>query len=401
MNVIVIGDVSSTNLGDPILTYSTEHIIKQICKDNGITDVKTKIFDLADRSVTQVPKSEKMREICIDTVNVTSASVSRTYRNVNIRTKIKWLIKDRKKFKSRLENLIDGNDENLFIIAGGALLSRSLYYSLRIAEVIRIAGKRGFKVVFNAVGIEKCSGKSSSRTLTKRILKKDVIIGFSTRDSIDSVYSLTSEKAFFNQVPDPGIWASEAFGVSKKSSDTVGIGTISAEAYASIVLEDKRAELINHEALFNFWKSIVEALEAKGIPWKIFTNGGAKDCQMAFTFLKRNGYSVEEHLVPPADNPCELVEQISQFKVVVAHRLHALIIASSLGIPVVPVVWSNKVVNFSELINNKSYIWPTAENAKIAAELLSREQAVYGSYGSIEKCKRDSYEYLADFFVKK
>ena len=402
MNIIVIGDVSSTNLGDPILTYSTEHIIKQICQDKGIDDVKTKIFDLADRSIKYVPTSEKMREICTDSAVTapTKKSVTRTYRTINIRTKIKWLIKDRKKFRNRLENHIDRNDDNLFVIAGGALLSRSLYYSLRIAEVIQIAEKHGYKVIFNAVGIEKCSGKSSSRKLIQSFLKKDVIIGFSTRDSKESVYSLTAKNSFFNQVPDPGIWSSEAFGVSKTESETVGIGTISAEAYTSVVPEDKRAESVNCEALFAFWKAIIDELESRDIPWKLFTNGGAKDCQMAFTFLKRNGYSIEEHLVPPADDPRKLVEQIAQFKSVVAHRLHALIIASSLGIPVVPVVWSNKVVNFSKLINNQSYIWPTIENGKKAAKLLTREQSAYESYDNIEKCKEASYEYLAVFIKK-
>jgi len=401
MNVIIIGDISSTNLGDPILTYSTEYIIKQICENKDLSSVKTTVLDIADRAITHVPVSQKMCEVSADTNSFfrTRKGVARNYRITNIRTKIKWILKDKQIFRNRLIELVDKNDDNLFIIAGGALLSRALYYSIRINEIINVARRFDGKVVFNAVGIEKCSGKSVSRKLIQGFLKKKQVVGFSTRDHIEDVPALTNRESFYLQIPDPGIWASEAFGISKKESNIVGIGTISEEAYTSVILEDKRAESVTCDTLFEFWKSIIVELEHKNIPWKMFTNGGAKDCRLAYTFLKRNGYSIEDHLVPPAENSRELIEQISQFKAVVAHRLHALIVASSLKIPVVPVVWSDKVVKFSELINNTSYMWPDQKNGKKAAELLSCESNLHALYESIEKCKKDSYEYLSKYFI--
>lgn len=400
MNVIVIGDASSTNLGDPILTYSAEYIIKKICSDKEIFPVNTVVFDIADRTITHVPVSQKMCEMCESTnvVFPTEKSVARTYFANNIRIKLKWILKDRRIFRARLINLVDKNDDNLFVIAGGALLSRSLYYSVRINEVIRQAQKVGGKVVFNAVGIEKCTGKSASRDLIRSFLKKKVIVGFSTRDHVEDVPDLTERENFYRQIPDPAIWASEAFGIQKKESETIGIGTISEDAYRSVVLEDKRAAEVNCEKLFDFWKAIVHELDQKNIPWKMFTNGGAKDCQLAYTFLKRNGFSIEEHLVPPAETPDQLIEQISQFKAIIAHRLHALIVASSLKIPVVPVVWSDKVVKFSQLIGNQSYMWPEQENGKEAVEWLTGKLNLLDLEKKIEQCKKESYEYLATFF---
>ncbi len=401
MNVIVIGDASSTNLGDPVLTYSTEYIVKQICKEKNISSVKIAVFDITDRSITYVPVSQKMCEMPSDAnYNVpTKKSIARDYHKVNAYIKIKWILKDKKIFRNRLVNQMDKSDDNLFIIAGGALLSRSLYYSIQINEVVNVAEQFGAKVVFNAVGIEKCSGKSASRRITRKFLGKKHVIGFSTRDHIEDIPGLTNRENFYIQTPDSGIWASEAFGISKKESNTIGIGTISVEAYRSVILEDSRAESVTYEVLFDFWKSIIDELEKQNISWKMFTNGGAKDCQIAFSFLKTNGYSVEEHLVPPAENSRELIEQISQFKVVVAHRLHALIIASSLNIPVIPVAWSNKVVKFSQLIKNIFHTWPSKENGKKIAELLCRESDFYNAYENIEKCKKDAYEYLSNFFV--
>lgn len=400
MNIIVIGDYSSTNLGDPVLTSSALYIVNQIKKEN--TQIKdAKIFDIAGRQTKKIPLSEKLKEITNLSADVKNKKeIKKDYRNANIKAFIKWSVKDKKIFASRLSSLIDKDDTNIFIIAGGALLSRSLFYALRINYIVSMAKKCNGKVIFNAVGIEKCPTTSISRILTRKFLSSKNIIAFSTRDQVNEISKITNRKDFFIQVPDPGIYAAEAFNVKRQSDDIVGIGAISLEAYKSVLFEDERAEKICAEDLFEFWYGITSCLDESGQKWKMFTNGGPKDCRMAYTFLKKYGYSVDTHLVPPAETAEELVTQISQFNAVAAHRLHALIIASSLGIPVVPFVWSDKVVKFSESINNNNYFWPDVNKCRQIANILCYETKTGNVSPSILNSKSKSKEFLFDALIK-
>lgn len=400
MNVVIIGDNSSTNLGDPVLTSSALYIVNQIQKENAkIKEVK--IFDIAGRSPKNMPLSEKLKEITNFSVDVKNKkAMKKDYQISNIKAFIKWFVKDKKIFTSQLSSLTNENNTNIFIIAGGALLSRSLFYALRLNHIVSMAKKCNGRVIFNAVGIEKCPPTSISRILTRKFLASKNIIAFSTRDQVKEISKITNRKDFFVQVPDPGIYAAEAFDVKKQDSDIVGIGAISLEAYKSVVFEDKRAETITAEDLFNFWYGITSRLDTIGQKWKIFTNGGPKDCRMAYTFLKKYGYSVEEHLVPPAETADELVAQISQFRVVAAHRLHALIIASSLYIPVVPFVWSDKVVKFSESINNNDYFWPDDKKCQQIVDILCCQADTDKILSNISNSKKKSKEFLFDALTK-
>lgn len=402
MNVIVIGDVSSTNLGDPILTLSTKYIVECVKTQCGNIE-SVKVFDIADRVKKIIPIEEKMRRIDDSLFEQRNSvvKVSNEYRSANCRSFVKWIIKDKKIFRNRLLSLVDKKQENIFVVAGGALLSRSLFYALRLNEIVTLAHKTGGKVVFNAVGIEKCSKTAISRILTKMFLAKKDVVAFSTRDHIEDVPALTSRVDFNRRIADPGIWSADTFNIQRKESDIVGIGTISLEAYNSILTEDVRAEKVTVQSLFEFWYGITKSLDEKGKKWKMFTNGGAKDCRMAYTFLEEYGYSVDDHLVIPAENPEELVEQISQFKAITAHRLHALIIATSLYIPVVPIVWSDKIVKFSEMIGNEFYFWPDAKNSSKIADLLSGDIHNVDFDEKIKQCQTSSKEFIYNNITEK
>ncbi len=394
MNIVVIGDYSSTNLGDPILTESTLHIVNQIKFECDFIET-VKIFDIAGRQSKKISLTDKLKEVSVspDFDENREKNIKKNYKNANIRAFIKWCLKDKKNFKARLYSFLTNNDTNVFIIAGGALLSRSLFYALRLNHIVKTAEKRNGKVIFNAVGIEKCPSTSASRIYARNFLSSKSIVAFSTRDQVNEITSLVNKEDFLVRIPDPGIFASETYNVKKQDSDIVGIGAISLEAYKSVALEDMRAEKITAADLFDFWYGITSRLDEAGQSWKMFTNGGAKDCNMAYTFLKMYNYSVDDHLVPPAETPEELVEQISQFKVVAAHRLHALIIANSLCIPFISFVWSDKVVKFSESVNNKNYFWPDASHCEQISKILC-DDSYHSDASAIMVSKKQAKDFL-------
>ncbi|MBQ4161972.1 MAG: polysaccharide pyruvyl transferase family protein [Parabacteroides sp.] len=356
--IIVVGDNSSTNLGDPILTQSTFYIIKRLVDDR---DYKVSIFDIADRK-TQAFKVTTSLE-SISSIKQSSYIVF-IFKNlfVDIKAIVKWFIKDKRLFIKRLEKCI--HEEKIkFVIAGGALISSSLFYALRLNAIINVAKRHNGQVIFNAIGIEKTIyNYGFAKYIVRHFLKQPQVVSFSTRDHVEDISYLTNRKEFQIQSPDSGIFAAEAFDVCLKKTDLIGLSVISYQAYESVMLNDERIRNLTPENLFSFWEGILRNFISTGQNFKIFTNGGVKDYEMGLLLCKRMKLDPTQYLLPMATNPKQLVKQFSLFRFVIAHRLHALIISTSLGIPVVPIVWSDKVVSFAKMIDNPYAQYPSFDN---------------------------------------
>ena len=93
----------------------------------------------------------------------------------------------------------------------------------------------------------------------------------------------------------------------------------------------------------------------------LFTNGAEEDEQFLGRIVDdgdRKAYLRDGLLsiAPHPQTPEELVANLSRPSVVVAHRLHANIIAYSLGIPSVGLSWDQKVDSFFSETNRDAYI---------------------------------------------
>lgn len=385
--IIVIGDTSSTNLGDPILTHSCKYIVEKVTAEQEYSIVE---FDIADRPRTKVvipkepmpiPMVKKPSRIAHMKMGITN----------DIKALIKWLSKDRTAFRTKLFNV--GIPKGCtFIIAGGALISDSLFYALRLNEIVKIAKECNGQVVFNAVGIEKTIYNIGlAKYVVRHYLKQKEVIAFSTRDHVEDVPYISKRKEFCKQIPDPGLFAAEAYGITQKESDTIGLSVISFNAYHSIMQNDERAAKMTPDDLLIFWESILKQFIAEGTPFKILTNGGAADYNLALHLCYRMNLPAQQYLLPLAQTPQQLIEQISTFKVVIAHRLHALIVSTSLGIPVIPVVWSDKIGVFANMIENPNAVWPTRQNSKFVSSAV---QNILLSKERVDNIKEQSIEYI-------
>ena len=65
-----------------------------------------------------------------------------------------------------------------------------------------------------------------------------------------------------------------------------------------------------------------------------------------------------------------------------------------MAIPVVPLVWSDKVVKFSELLNNKNYFWPDKENGEKVGRLLLMAETDSKLENKIETLKKSSKTFI-------
>lgn len=174
----------------------------------------------------------------------------------------------------------------------------------------------------------------------------------STRDDI-----LTLREKYFDgkpQIPcikvaDPAVWCADAFQIMKQTgNNTIGVGIIRKNIFIDNDLPYSGNELSN------LYVGIIEVLKKQFHEVILFTNGTPSDNQFAQTIQQRlkEEKQIECELIIPS-SPEELIRTISLFKGIIAGRLHSCIIAYSLGIPAIGLVWNDKLTLFGKNIGAK------------------------------------------------
>lgn len=390
--IIVVGDASSTNLGDPILTSCCRFVVDKAVRELGISKCEIEIFDIADRKKQSVPVDVVAKRNISPNVKSSRGSSIRNSLLI-IKNLVKWFLHDQKNFKKRLHEK-GISKSSIIIIAGGALISSSSFYALRIREIIRISEKIGCKVIFNSIGIEKSLDNSLLvRQIVRGYLKSKNIIGFSTRDHIEDVKKITKREDFKKMIPCSALFAAEVYrnqDLSKNELQCVGISVISFDAYKSVAKNDSRVATMSPGTLLSFWSSLIKKLQERNVRFKILANGGAGDYAMALRLVDLLGLDSKEVLLPLAQSPEELIKQLDGFSAILAHRLHACIISASLGKTLVPIIWSNKVLAFAKMIGNEMAFWPNEECEDVIVDYLCYSQKV----SDITELKNQSLDFL-------
>ena len=122
-----------------------------------------------------------------------------------------------------------------------------------------------------------------------------------------------------------------------------------------------------------------------------------KDAITHWKVLERFGYDKDRYLVRRPTKARELVEDISAFKGVIAARFHANIIATSLSVPSVALVWNVKMRGFSELVGCPERYIEDRDKLLDAAYLLDTlEEAMRTGYDQarIAEAKNKAYRTL-------
>lgn len=225
------------------------------------------------------------------------------------------------------------------IFAGGQMFMDS--YALRLESVVNSQAKRGVPILFNACG----AGPAYSRKISARLKKAlgdPCVKWVSTRDdtaAIDGTYlsgGRSAESTF-----DPALWSGEVYGITKAQSGVVGLGVMypyNVDFYAAC----------------RFWEKLIPELERRGVRWKMFVNGSGTDVAFARYIHSRipGLLSFESCLAAVPGTPRELMQTVAGFESIISFRLHSHIIAASLDIPSVALVWDGKLNFFFEKIGH-------------------------------------------------
>lgn len=260
------------------------------------------------------------------------------------------------------------DDADLVVIGGGQLFCDvALNFPAKLYLLSRLL--RGKKVVVACVGVT-AKWSFAGRHLVRRFLANARPGFFATRDQ-ESANNLHAyfrvPRTAIEVVPDPALLCADAFSdeLSPEKSWDIGICVSSLDA---LVMNSEYGHA-NSTPSAKFFSSLGDALHDRGLRVLYFTNGAAEDNRILEEITAAADGKERAFFVPR--HPDELVALISACSCIVAHRLHANIVAYGLNIPSIGMNWDKKVASFFELTGRENYLLDLSPRVeKLGASVL-------------------------------
>lgn len=230
------------------------------------------------------------------------------------------------------------------VFPGGGM--NSVVFNNRLKEIFAMLGKKT-EVYFNAVGINRINPKPQNEKLLEELFQKPQTMQVTTRGDFAQLlmYIKTPRKYPPRLVLDPAVWAAEAYGIQKKAhAKKIGIGIIRPEIF------EANGNRFSVEEICRMYEQIILMMQKKGYEWELFTNGMAQDDLFGREILSRMGITGRRYMGRNVRSGRQLVKKIAGCRGVIAARLHANILATSLGIPSVGLVWNDKMNLFAQAV---------------------------------------------------
>lgn len=155
---------------------------------------------------------------------------------------------------------------------------------------------------------------------------------------------------------DPGLLAADVYTTDPLPRSIgfpeVGIGLVNPR---TLDLHSRDDDDFSFNTTRDFWCGLVKELLSRGLGVKLFTNGPHDD----EVFLENVLAAVDDARVKSMPRPLvprELADTVKSFDAIVAHRLHANILAYAFRIPHVGMSWDSKVEAFFESVGRRQYV---------------------------------------------
>lgn len=278
------------------------------------------------------------------------------------------------------------------VVFGGAPLFNYRYQPFyeRTAITLEMAERHQVPVIFSAIGIEGYDADDPKCQRLQKALSLPCVQQITTRDNFDALQKLTEHaNVTVAKVADSAVFANQVFfRFIAQKTDKVGLFVIREHAF-----RDNGINFTKQEAA-QFWVSIIDELQSRGIDYELITSGHFSD--EAFMELLITDYSVPaSKCVFNVNAPEDLIEKISSYRAIVSCRLHPSIIAYSLNVPSVGLIWNEKVPHFYESVGyGQRAIYPQTAQAFTVVNLL--QQAINEGVRHDEDYRLSTYTTLRD-----
>lgn len=353
MHILILGAYCSCNLGDAVICDCVAAWLR-----GAYPDAQIEIKDVVNRKRIgpgQIPSLRELERRRVKAglrILATRLGADLTARRENRRIR---------ENRAHLDAVCAG-DYDAVVFAGGQMFMDG--YGAFLAYCTQRFAERNIPVFFNGCG----TGPAYSRAVTRQLgeaLRLPNVRLISCRDN-----AALAEQRYKPFLPvlhtaDPALEASEIYGMqASKNADTVGLGVLYPNN-------------ISPKSALKFWRGVIDELDRRGQKWQLFSNGDPADIAFARQILEdRKCREGQIHVCDRA--PEALLNTIAGYKALISFRLHSHIIAASLDIPTVAVVWDEKLPFFFEKIGCPGRC--VTVNSDAAQVLSALEQAQTGGY---------------------
>lgn len=358
--IAVISLENINNIGDELLGENIEFLIRKI-------DVKFSIFKIE----LFIDKYKLIRKYIL---NIIIAKIFFLASDLLPISDMKYIVKNWGfiiKYKLYFERNIKKAD--IVVYAVGMLKYSTQDFSYVFMLINSIAEKYKIPVLMSAMSIETPNTSDWRYRQLVRAVNCTSVKCITTRDNEEELEVLNKnyldKKILIDNcvVGDPALWTPDCYSVSRwdiSKNDVIGIGLIRLGIYKDYGYS------IDEIKLFDFYRKLIEELEKRNLKWKLFCNGMEEDYEVGIRLINELGVS-RMKLLPRPENSMELIKLLSEFRCVLGARLHSCIISYTFNIPVVGLIWDNKLRAFAKKIDWEEYfIEPEKLDARLVVEKL-------------------------------
>ncbi len=292
-------------------------------------------------------------------------------------------------------------DADLAILGGGQLFSDAdLNFCLKVSAAAQILRARQTPVVIHAAGVSRNWSKKGS-ALFHAVFQTDLrAIGLRDTPSVsawaDQVHTAHPKP---HLTRDPGLLAADCYGAQTSPSGRIGLCVTTPEILSYHADSDVAGVAAGG---LTFFSDVARALIQKGERVTLFCNGAHED-RAALRQLAEHP-EITGHIAtgvvaiaPAPDTPKELAAIISGCRAIIAHRLHACIIAYAYEIPVVGLGWDSKVSSFFSSVESDRFFVGSGTAAAETVAALTQE-AIKAGIDPVQHAKAidETYGAVAD-----
>lgn len=386
----VVGLTSNENIGDYLLVEATKYLIRDYNPDVAFVDI-----DIDPREPRVYRGNKKIHLKIFEALNrfekpllklIPFKRFAYHYRYFYWWLKLNWHYQEK----------IDGIDALIFT-GGGFIKFKTQGLNYLDELVLKVAKKRNIPVMFNAVGVEGYSDTDIRSQKLKKALNFDNVKMITTRDDIDTLKNkyLDKKDTVSARVGDPVFWLREMYAytkpISKSDAAKIGINLINPNNFSNY------GGSISRDSVVNFYKNLIIELKERKADFYLFSNG--MDVDQRFGSLLVESMNLrKDQLLPVPVTSAEFIDILSSFDVILSARMHAGISAYALDIPVVGLIWGEKLQFLTEItgLRDRYFNEDELDHIKIA-DMLIKNNMKLPDKKKREALRNQTIHYLYNF----
>lgn len=383
--------MTNENVGDYLLVEATKYLVRTDDPDTLFVDIDV---DPMDASVRSGRRRLNFRLAAIMKVFqrpvlsvIRNQRVAYLYNYLYWRTKLGWY------FKERIRDL------DAIVFTGGGFIKYKTQGLNYIDELIlKTARERGIPVMMNAVGVEGYSETDIRCQRLKRALNSDNVKVITTRDDIDTLDNryITNPRTITERVGDPVFWLAdmgilEAARTVVPGRNRIGINLLNPLNF-SVYGGD-----LSPDAVVNFYRNLIAELQRRDAEFFLFSNGMTVDQTFGESLVASMNLRPEQLIHRPKTS-AEFVNLVAGFDIILSARMHAGITAYALDVPVVGLIWGEKLQFLTRITGLRDRYFDEHElDAGRIADLLVRNDLPAPDVGRRAELRERTRRQLARF----